>query len=83
VESPRAEILRPQGYPQVLWRTARGARPAGLAGANFFVSVFLEGNVVDLGNYKLQLAEACSGLRYLFPLLTMGFLLAYFFKAAL
>jgi exosortase D (VPLPA-CTERM-specific) len=49
----------------------------------FDVSVFLEGNVIDLGGYKLQVAEACSGLRYLFPLMTMGFLMAYFYKGAL
>lgn len=47
----------------------------------FGISVFLEGNVVDLGTYKLQVAEACSGLRYLFPLMTFGFIAAYFFKA--
>jgi exosortase len=46
------------------------------------ISVYLEGNVIDLGTYKLQVAEACSGLRYLFPLMTLGFLMAYFFKAA-
>ena len=33
------------------------------------IPVFLEGNVIDLGVYKLQVAEACSGLRYLFPCL--------------
>ena len=32
------------------------------------VSVFLEGNVIDLGSYQLEVAQACSGLRYLFPL---------------
>jgi exosortase D (VPLPA-CTERM-specific) len=48
----------------------------------FGVSVFLEGNVIDLGGYKLQVAEACSGLRYLLPLMTMGFLIAYFYKGA-
>jgi exosortase D (VPLPA-CTERM-specific) len=47
------------------------------------ISVFLEGNVIDLGGYKLQVAEACSGLRYLFPLMTLGFLIAYFYKGAL
>jgi exosortase D (VPLPA-CTERM-specific) len=47
------------------------------------VSVFLEGNVIDLGGYKLQVAEACSGLRYLFPLMTIGFLMAYFYRGAL
>ncbi len=49
----------------------------------FGVSVFLEGNVIDLGGYQLQVAEACSGLRYLFPLMTIGFLMAYFYKGAL
>jgi exosortase D (VPLPA-CTERM-specific) len=46
------------------------------------VSVFLQGNVIDLGSYKLEVAEACSGLRYLFPLVTLAFIMAYFFKAA-
>jgi exosortase D (VPLPA-CTERM-specific) len=49
----------------------------------FGISVFVEGNVIDLGGYKLQVADACSGLRYLFPLLTLGFLMAYFYKGAL
>jgi exosortase D (VPLPA-CTERM-specific) len=48
----------------------------------FDISVLLEGNVIDLGGYKLQVAEACSGLRYLFPLMTLGFLMAYFYKGA-
>jgi exosortase D (VPLPA-CTERM-specific) len=46
----------------------------------FGVSVFLEGNVIDLGSYQLQVAEACSGLRYLFPLMTLGVMVAYLFK---
>ncbi|MFW5444467.1 MAG: VPLPA-CTERM-specific exosortase XrtD [Methylococcaceae bacterium] len=45
------------------------------------ISVFLQGNVIDLGVYKLQVVEACSGLRYLFPLASFGFLCAYFFRA--
>lgn len=49
----------------------------------FGISVFLEGNVIDLGTYKLQVAEACDGLRYLFPLLTLAFIVAYFFRAPL
>lgn len=49
----------------------------------FGISVFLEGNVIDLGGYKLQVEDACSGLRYLFPLMTLGFLMAYFYKGAL
>ena len=48
----------------------------------FGISVYLEGNVIDLGVYKLQVAEACDGLRYLFPLMTLGFIAAYLFHAA-
>ena len=47
----------------------------------FDISVFLEGNVIDLGSYKLQVVEACNGLRYLFPLMVLGCLAAYFFQA--
>jgi exosortase D (VPLPA-CTERM-specific) len=46
----------------------------------FGISVFLEGNVIDLGKYQLQVVEACSGLRYLFPLLSLSFIAAYFFS---
>jgi exosortase D (VPLPA-CTERM-specific) len=42
--------------------------------------VFLEGNVIDLGTYQLQVAEACSGMRYLFPLMSFGFLAAVLFR---
>lgn len=46
------------------------------------VVVFLEGNVIDLGNFKLEVAQACSGLRYLLPLMTLGFLVAGFYRAS-
>ncbi|RME33477.1 MAG: VPLPA-CTERM-specific exosortase XrtD [Gammaproteobacteria bacterium] len=49
----------------------------------FGISVFLEGNVIDLGSYKLQVAEACNGLRYLFPLMSVGFLCAWMYRAPL
>ena len=48
----------------------------------FDISVYLEGNVIDLGGYQLQVVEACSGLNYLFPLMTLGFIAAYFFTGA-
>jgi exosortase D (VPLPA-CTERM-specific) len=48
----------------------------------FGISVYLEGNVIDLGAYKLQVVEACDGLRYLFPLMAIGLLIAYFYKGA-
>lgn len=44
------------------------------------IAVFLEGNVIDLGNYKLQVVEACSGLRYLFPLMSLAFICAYMYQ---
>jgi exosortase D (VPLPA-CTERM-specific) len=47
------------------------------------ISVFLEGNVIDLGIYKLQVVEACSGLRYLYPLMSIGFLMAYMYQGPL
>ncbi len=46
----------------------------------FDISVYLEGNVIDLGQYKLQVVEACSGLNYLFPLMSLAFMAAYFFQ---
>ncbi|WP_374310913.1 VPLPA-CTERM-specific exosortase XrtD [Dongia sp.] len=45
------------------------------------IPVLRQGNVIDLGAIQLQVAEACSGLRYLFPLATFSFLCAYLFDA--
>jgi exosortase D (VPLPA-CTERM-specific) len=44
------------------------------------ISVLLEGNIIDLGSYQLEVAEACSGLRYLFPLMTLAFIVSYVFR---
>ncbi|MEL7311229.1 MAG: VPLPA-CTERM-specific exosortase XrtD [Pseudomonadota bacterium] len=44
------------------------------------VSVYLEGNVIDLGHFQMQVVEACDGLRYLFPMMTLGLIVAYFFR---
>jgi exosortase D (VPLPA-CTERM-specific) len=43
----------------------------------FGVSALREGNVIDLGTTQLQVVEACSGLRYLFPLTTLTLIGAY------
>ena len=48
----------------------------------FGISVYLEGNVIDLGHFKLQVVEACNGLRYLFPLMSIAFICAYLFRGA-
>ena len=47
------------------------------------ISAFQEGNMIDVGFSRLQIAEACSGLRYVFPLLTVGLLFAYLGQRAL
>ena len=36
------------------------------------VTVFQDGNIIDLGKMKLEVAEACSGLRYLYPMVGLG-----------
>jgi len=45
----------------------------------FNVSVFQNGNIIDLGISQLQVVDACSGLRFLMPLLLMSLLVGYFF----
>lgn len=47
------------------------------------IPVYLSGNIIDLGEYKLAVAEACSGLRYLFPFLSIGVMTAYLFRGPL
>ncbi len=49
----------------------------------FDIPVFLSGNVIHLPSAKLEVVEACSGLRYLFPFLSLGALAAYFYKGPL
>ena len=44
------------------------------------IPVFLEGNIIDLGVYKLHVAEACSGLRYLFPILSFSYIFAVLYR---
>ena len=44
------------------------------------ISVFLDGNIINLGVYKLHVAEACSGLRYLFPILSFSYIFAALYQ---
>ncbi|TCK07545.1 VPLPA-CTERM-specific exosortase XrtD [Marinobacterium mangrovicola] len=50
---------------------------------SFGIPVFLEGNIIDMGTYKLQVVEACSGLRYLYPLLSIALIVSYFMRTGL
>ena len=47
------------------------------------VPVYLEGNVIDLGIMKLMVAEACSGLRYLFPIMSFTYVFAVLYRGPL
>ncbi|NPA39157.1 MAG: EpsI family protein [Thermodesulfobacteria bacterium] len=41
--------------------------------------VFQEGNIINIGATQLQIAEACSGLRYFMPMILLDLLIGYFF----
>lgn len=49
----------------------------------FGISVHVSGNIIDLGVSQLQVVDACSGLRFLFPLMALGVVYAYFFEKIL
>ena len=44
------------------------------------IPVYLDGNIIDLGIYKLHVAEACSGLRYLFPVMSFSYVFAVLYR---
>lgn len=46
------------------------------------IPVYLDGNVIDLGVYKLQVAEACSGLQYVIPVLSLALMLAILYRGS-
>ena len=44
------------------------------------IPVFLDGNIIDLGVIQLHVAEACSGLRYMFPILSFSYIFAALYQ---
>jgi exosortase D (VPLPA-CTERM-specific) len=45
-------------------------------------TAYREGNVIDLGFTQLQVVDACSGLRYLIPLIVLSIVVVYFYRSA-
>lgn len=43
------------------------------------VSVAQDGNIIDLGLDQLQVVDACSGLRYVMPMVLLALLIGHFF----
>jgi exosortase D (VPLPA-CTERM-specific) len=62
-----------------LWSSALGIGCLQLVG----VMAYRDGNVIDLGPIQLQVVEACSGIRYLFPLMALTLLCAYLYRESL
>ncbi|NWF72927.1 MAG: exosortase, partial [Nitrospirae bacterium] len=48
----------------------------------FGITVHLQGNVIDIGRLQLEVVEACSGLRYLLPLIALAYIVAVFSRAS-
>jgi len=61
-------LYQPLSAQLQLWSSQLGVACLRALG----ITVGLHGNVIDLGAYQLQVLEACNGLRYLFPLLSLG-----------
>ncbi|MBW8910469.1 MAG: VPLPA-CTERM-specific exosortase XrtD [Sphingomonas sp.] len=47
------------------------------------IAAYADGNVVDLGSFQLDVVEACSGLRYLFPLTGLAVIVAFLYRGGL
>jgi exosortase len=64
-------------FPLQLWASQAGEYVIATAG----IPVLREGNVIVLANTSLEVAEACSGIRSLITLITLGVVYGYFADA--
>ena len=69
-----AIIFNQIAFPLQLFASRVGEWAISLAG----IPVIREGNVLELANTKLEVAEACSGIRSLVSLITLGIVYGYF-----
>lgn len=42
--------------------------------------VFQDGNIINMSGFQMLVAEACSGLRYLYPLMAISLIITYFYR---
>jgi exosortase len=61
-------------FPLQMWASQAGE--LGISALN--IPVLREGNIIVLAHAKLEVVEACSGIRSLVSLLTLGIVYAYF-----
>lgn len=86
---PLGFLLTVVPLPQFLYQTLSGklqliSSALGVGCLQFIgITAFRDGNVIDLGPIQLQVVDACSGLRYLFPLATLALLCSYLFQERL
>lgn len=78
VPMPTALFNKMSSFLQLI-SSRLGAAMIELAG----ITVHLEGNVIDIGTMQMQVVEACSGLRYLLPLVALAYIVGVFSKAGL
>ncbi|MCP9440070.1 MAG: VPLPA-CTERM-specific exosortase XrtD, partial [Nitrospira sp.] len=78
VPMPTALFNKMSGSLQLI-SSRLGAAMIELAG----ITVHLEGNVIDIGTMQMQVVEACSGLRYLLPLVALAYIVGVFSRASL
>jgi exosortase len=69
-----AIVFNQIAFPLQLWASRFGELALSAAS----IPVLREGNVIVLANASLEVAEACSGIRSLISLLTLGIVLGYF-----
>jgi exosortase D (VPLPA-CTERM-specific) len=67
-------IYRNITFSLQLWSTTLSVKILQLMG----IITYQEGNIIDIGWTQFQVIEACNGLRYILPLLTLSILLAAF-----
>jgi exosortase D (VPLPA-CTERM-specific) len=72
-----AIVFNPVAFPLQLLASRCGEWTLDL----FQIPVLREGNVIQLANTTLEVAEACSGIRSLISLLTLGIVYGYFVES--